>query len=70
MFMDTAEPGKSNFAEAPEVLDPVDMVIALSKLIFSVPDSIMSFITKISQSIISLKTICKKWLYSFRHDLL
>lgn len=48
---------QSHFTEPPKVLYSVDMVMSIGKFILSMFDSIMLFISKIRQSIISLKSI-------------
>jgi hypothetical protein len=55
--MHATELGKPHFTQAPKVLNSVDMVVSFGELIFAVFDAKMSLISKISQAVISFKTI-------------
>ena len=62
-FMDSSKSNQSNFAKSPKVLDAVDMILhftaklPLCKFIFSMPNSVMFFISKISQTIVRFPRI-------------
>jgi len=62
-FMDSSKSSQSDFAEPPKVLNAVDMIsyftakLPLCKFIFSMPNSVVLFISKISKSIIRFPRI-------------
>ena len=55
--MDTSELSQANFTQPPEVLYSVNVVVSICKFILAMLDSIMLFITKISQSVVGLKSV-------------
>ena len=58
-FMDSFKLGKPRLGNAPEVLDAVDVALADSKLILSVPDSLVLPVAKAHKSVVGTKAVSK-----------
>lgn len=55
--MYTSELCESDFAESPEVFDPINMVVSIGKFILAMLDSIMLFVPVINKSVVGFETI-------------
>ena len=56
-FADASELIEPPFSDGPEVLDPINVISSISKLIVSMLDTIVLLITKVYQAVIGLKSI-------------
>ena len=56
-FADTSELIEPCFCNSPKVLNPIDMVMAVSEFIASMLDPIVFFITNVYKSITGLKSV-------------
>ena len=57
MFMYSSELSEPDFTKSPKVFNPVDMTVSGGEFVVAMFDSIVLFITKISQSVVGFKPI-------------
>lgn len=60
VLMDAAKARETDLTQAPKVLNPVNMIMPLSKDILTVTNPIMSFVSVVSQSVVSPQAIAVK----------
>ena len=57
LLSQASEFSQSNFGNAPEVFNPVDVVVAPGKLIGSMVDSVVFLVTPINQSVVAASAV-------------
>ena len=57
LFMNASKAGKAHFAQPPKILNSVDVVAASCKLVFTVPNAVMSLISKIGEAIVGFESV-------------